>query len=310
MLTIKQEDDINCKKYYYAANMDWNSLKSSTRQSNMNSPSIKILPMTTLIFIIIFLSIVPPIFANDKIVNVATLDDYSPYCFPKSAKKSFQEIIPPGADSKNLQGYSWDILKESFHAAGYTIKLSVYPWKRAEYDTRTGIEDVVFPISKSKEREKNFYFSKESVDQVNFLVYVPLNSTIQWQGLNSLNGLTIGQMRGWTLGRKWSESSQIKKDNVSKIIQGFKMLDMGRMAGFAGYEINFDYTLKNENWKTKYKKLPSFDASIEYVAGVKTNPRVPEILNAFDLGKKEITRNRILEKIAENWGVDNTSSTQ
>lgn len=266
---------------------------------------VKELSVKLLILIIACFCLIPPIsFAQDKIVSVATLDEYSPYCFPKSDKKSFKEIIPPGSDSANLQGYSWDILRKSFHASGYTIKLSVYPWKRAEYDTKTGIEELVFPISKSPAREADLYFSKEPVDQVNFLVYVPLDSTIQWQGIDSLNGLTIGQMGGWALGKEWSENNKIKKDNVSKIIQGFKMVDMGRMAGFAGYEINFDYTLKTEGWKTQYRKLPSFDASIEYVAGSKTNFRVADILHDFDIGKRKIVENQTFDLISKKWGVD------
>lgn len=270
----------------------------------MKGLSRKKLPSKLLLLAITFLLIASPAFAQEKIVSVATLDDYSPYCFPKSDKKSFRELIPPGSDSANLQGYSWDVLRESFHAKGYTVMLSVYPWKRAEYDTKSGIDDLIFPISKSAAREEVFYFSKESVDQVNFLVYVPFDSTIQWQGIDSLNGLTIGQMRGWTLGKKWSENNQIKKDDVSKIIQGFKMLDMGRIAGFAGYEISFDYALKNENWKRQYKKLPSFDASIEYVAGVKTNLKVSEILQDFDLGKRKIVENKTFDRISRKWGVN------
>ncbi|MBF0258458.1 MAG: transporter substrate-binding domain-containing protein [Desulfamplus sp.] len=275
--------------------------KISMRKSSSTTTILTIVSLC-----IISLYINSPAFAQEKIVNVATLDDYSPYCFSKNDKKSSQESIPPGSDSANLQGYSWDVLRESFHAEGYTIKLSVYPWKRAVYDTKTGIEDIVFPMIKSQEREESFYFSKESVDQVNFIVYVPLDSTIQWQGIESLNGLTVGQIRGWNLGKQWSQNDKIKKDDLTKIIQGFKMLDMGRIAGFAGYEINFDYALKNENWKTKYKKLPSFDASIEYVAGVKTNPRVPDILRAFDLGKKKIVENKTFDLISTKWGVDIT----
>lgn len=257
------------------------------------------------ISVMIFLSIISIAYGQEKIVRVATLYDYSPYCFLAGGKQSFEESIPPGSDSANLRGYSWDILRASFHAQGYIIKLTVYPWKRAVYETKTGVEDVVFPMIKSAEREKTFYFSKEHVDQVNFLVYVPLDSTIQWHGIESLNGLTIGQISGWDLGKKWAENGKIKKDELTKIIQGFKMLDIKRIDGFAGYEINFDYALKSEGWKTEYKKLPSFDASIEYVAGAKINNKVPDILDDFDSGKKKIVENKTFDTILKKWGVAN-----
>lgn len=244
-----------------------------------------------------------PVDAAEKMVKVATLNDYPPYCFSKSDGKIFKELILPGQDSRDFQGYSWDILRESFHAAGFTIQLSVYPWKRAVYDTKIGMDDVVFPMIKNPEREKTFAFSKETVDEVKFLVYVPLESTIQWTGLHSLNGLTIGQIRGWNFGKKWDQAKGFKKDNVTKIIQGFKMLDMGRLDGFAGYEINFDYALKKENWKTTYRKLPSFDISIEYVAGVRTNPQMATILEGFDQGKRIILSNGVFDEISQKWGV-------
>ncbi len=242
--------------------------------------------------------------AAEKMVRVATLDDYPPYCFSKNGEKIFKEIIPPGQDSLTFQGYSWDILRESFHAVGYTIRLSVYPWKRAVYDTKIGMDDVVFPMIKNPEREKTFLFSKETVDEVNFLVYVPMNTEIEWQGLESLNGLTIGQIRGWNFGKKWDQATGFKKDDITKIIQGFKMLDMGRLDGFAGYEINFDYALKKENWKTSYRKLPSFDVSIEYVAGVRTNRNLPAILDDFDQGKQIILTNGVFDAISKKWGVE------
>jgi len=74
--------------------------------------SIAKLPAKLLLLAITFLFMASPVFAQEKIVSVATLDDYSPYCFPKSDKKSFKELIPPGSDSANLQGYSWDVLRE------------------------------------------------------------------------------------------------------------------------------------------------------------------------------------------------------
>ncbi|SLM30320.1 ABC-type amino acid transport/signal transduction systems, periplasmic component/domain [Desulfamplus magnetovallimortis] len=267
-----------------------------------------IYPIT--VFILLLSLFCLPVYSSEKIVKVATLDEYPPYCFPQKSKKGFNEIIPPGVDSANLQGYSWDVLRESFHAMGYTINLSIYPWKRAVYETSTGMDDIIFPMIKNPEREKTFSFSKESVDQVNFLIYVPLDSTIEWQGLDSLNGLTIGKIRGWNFGKKWDQATGFEKDDVTKIIQGFKMLDMGRIDGFAGYEINFDYALKNENWKTKYKKLPSFDASIEYVAGVKTNPGISIILDDFDLGKKKIIENGIFSDISRKWGVEEPPQNQ
>ena len=69
-------------------------------------------------------------------------------------------------------------------------------------------------------------------------------SPIQWQDLTSLDGLAIGTMRGWNFGDEWKANSAIEKYEISTILQGFRMLDAGRLDGLVGYEVNFDYALK------------------------------------------------------------------
>jgi len=238
--------------------------------------------------------------AADKIVKVATLVDYPPYCFLKENHKNDDAPIPPGSDSSKLKGYSWDMLRSSLHAMGYSIELHVYPWTRAMKYTEEGYVDVLFPTAKTKEREKKLYYSQEYVDQVKYLVYTRKDSTITWSGLMSLNGLTVGVMRGWNYGERWDSLDSLKKYPLSKIIQGFKMLHRNRLDGFAGYEINFDYTLEKNNMKSLFKKHPAFDKCEEFLVGPK-NTRILQILKDFDEGKKKIIMNGTFDEIIEKW---------
>jgi len=79
------------------------------------------------------LGIIPFIvFSTEKIVTVTTLTNNPPFTFSKlNYKKKTTKVIPPGSDSQRLQGYSWDVLRESFHEMGYTVKLYIVPWARA-----------------------------------------------------------------------------------------------------------------------------------------------------------------------------------
>ncbi|MCP3923784.1 MAG: amino acid ABC transporter substrate-binding protein [Desulfobacterales bacterium] len=67
--------------------------------------------------------------ADQKIVKIATLGDYAPYCMADKDVK-LNQIIPVGSDAKGFKGYSWDVVRESFHKMGYTIHLSISPWIR------------------------------------------------------------------------------------------------------------------------------------------------------------------------------------
>ncbi len=254
-----------------------------------------------ILFILVLLSLSSLICSAEKIVTVTTLDDYSPYCFRKENNLKDKKPILPGLDSVKLQGYSWDILRESLHEMGYTIQLKVYPWARAMKMVKSGKIDILFPTGKNKEREKVFYYSQEPVNQANFIVYIRKDSPIRWNGLESLNGLCIGEMRGWNYGEKWKACNLVTKKEVSKIMHGFKMLDKKRLDGFVGYEVNFDYVLKQKRWKTAYKKLPAFDATTEYVVGLKTNKQILQILHDFDAGKKRIIQNGKFDQIVDKW---------
>lgn len=256
-------------------------------------------------FICFFLGFTIAGWSSEKRVIVVTLDDYAPYCFLKeNPVKKKTEIIPSGSDSEKLQGYSWDILRESFHEMGYSIDLGVYPWARAMKLVTSGKADILFPAGKDREREDIFYYSQEPINSSKFIVYVRPDSHIRWEGLQSLDGLVIGVIRGFSYGYKWEARKGIRKYELNEILKGFRMLDEKHLDGFAGYEYNWDYTLRQAGWKNKYKKLPPFDFVEEYAVGLKTNPQVPKMLKDIDAGKKQIVENGKYNMILRKWFPD------
>ena len=64
-------------------------------------------------------------YADKSIIAVSVYNP--PYFITESGKDTGTEIVPPDLDAKKFSGYSWDILRESFHAMGYTIKLRAMP---------------------------------------------------------------------------------------------------------------------------------------------------------------------------------------
>ena len=79
------------------------------------------------------------------------------------------------------------------------------------------------------------------------------------------------------------------------------MLESNRIDGFAGYEIIFDYALKDSNLNRPFRKLPTFDSTSEYVVGLKTNKKVAKIINDFDIGKRQIIKTGKFDKITQKW---------
>ena len=252
-----------------------------------------------IVFSLFFISSI--LYGSDKIVSVATLEDYSPFGFVVGNSVG-DESIPPGRNSYKYQGYSWDVLRESFHIMGYTIKLSVSPWKRAMMNFKAGKVDILFPTGMNEERLKVFDYSQEFVNEAKYLIYVQADDiSIKWTGLESLKGLVIGVKRGFSYGDKWESFDSVTKFDVNTTLQGFQMLEKGRINGFLGYENIWDYFLKQKDWNKKYRKTPSFDSSKEYVVVLKTNPNGQTILKDFDTGKQKLTQSGRLEEIENFW---------
>ncbi|MCP3926076.1 MAG: transporter substrate-binding domain-containing protein [Desulfobacterales bacterium] len=256
--------------------------------------------MKSFLLILIFSLICFTVDAKEKIVTVATLNDYAPYCFADQHYK-VNQIIPKESDAKSFKGYSWEVLRESFHEMGYTINISITPWARAMSNFKGGSVDILFPTGKNSERQKIFDYSEESVNEAVFLVYLLKGNEFKWNGLKSLKNLRIGVKRGFNYGNKWNSETSIIKYEVTTILQGIKMLSLRRLDGFLGYEDSWDYILKKKKWSYKFVKFPSFDSSSEYLVTLKKNLNGKELLKAFDTGKKRIIKNGKLNKIKVKW---------
>jgi len=253
------------------------------------------------IFLICFILLLTSISTlGVSFVKVATLFDYAPFCMADKNIKYNQKVIV-GDDAVGFKGFSWDILRESFHAMNYSIDLSISPWARAMHLSNNGSVDVLFPTGKNKKRQEVYNYSKESVNDATFLLYVNANSNLKWDGLESLKGLKIAVIRGYNFGDEWGKIKGIQKVPINGIVQGFKMLEANRVDGFIGYEHNWDYVLKQKNNKHKFKKLPSFGSSSEYLVTLKSNPNGKQILKTFDEGKQILLKSGRLEEIRIKW---------
>lgn len=241
-------------------------------------------------------------FSKSNIVRLATLTDFAPYCFRiENSSRISKETIPPGSDSAQLQGYSWDVVRESFHKVGYTIELYVVPWARAMHYLINDKVDAIFPANRTEEREKDFTFSHGYVDRTPIVVYVPVESTLEWQGPSSLSGVRTGAVRGWAYGKTWESSKHIKKELTDTIHQSFSLMDRKRIDAVVGYEIAYDYLLKSTGKMAAYKKVGYLGDVNEYLMGKKDNPTVLTIFSAYDHGHQLLEQKGVMDEITRAW---------
>lgn len=237
--------------------------------------------------------------AEEKVVRLATLTGFAPYCFAiDNSTPKIVETIRPGDDSTQLQGYSWDVVRSSYHELGYTIVLYVAPWARVIHLLKSGKVDAVFPANRTKTRENEFIFSRKYVDRTPIVVYVPIDSDLVWQGLESLYGLRVGAVREWAYGKRWEKSEAIRRERMDSILQSFQVLDKERIDAVIGYEFAYDYVLKREGLLQKYKKIGHVDEVEEYLMGNRDIPQTEKIISVYDHGYQLLKENGTLDEIA------------
>ncbi len=240
--------------------------------------------------------------SESKTVVLATLTDFPPYCFRiENSRQITEEIIPPGSDSAQLQGYSWDVVRESFHEVDYTIVLYVVPWVRAMHYLTNNKIDAIFPANRTEKREVDYIFSRGYVDHTQIAIYVPADSSLVWQGPGSLSGARVGAVRGWAYGKEWESSKHITKELVDSISQSFSLLDRKRIDAVIGYEIAYDYVLKSEGKMAAYRKAGYLGDVDEFLMGKKNNPAVAQIISDYDRGHELLEQKGTLEEIARAW---------
>lgn len=244
--------------------------------------------------------------ATEKVVSIASLEDYAPLVYLANSGAT-AGTLAPGKHSENVMGYSWDLLRESYHTMGYTIQYVIVPWARAMSFVKQGQVDILFPTGKNAQRQQVFHYSRQPVNQVKYVLYVQQNSPLIWRGLDSLKNLTIGLKRGFNYGADWQNPEHINTFEVGKIPNGFQMLSKGHIHGFLGYEMNWDHVIRQNNWQHKYKKLATLGTSREYLVALKSNPKSLELLRAYDDGINKLQQSGRLKQLKQKWFIPQTT---
>ncbi|ASP39504.1 hypothetical protein CHH28_12840 [Bacterioplanes sanyensis] len=242
---------------------------------------------------------------SQPILQVTTLPDYAPFCYLyEGTGYGVEETLAPDQRSQVLRGFSWDVVRESLHAQGYHLRLTVQPWARAFRQASSEPGIAIFPVSRTEERLAYLSYSSYPVNRASYLVYVPRSSDIDWQGWGSFNGKRLAVMRGYNYGVEWQEWPEIELMEVDSMVQGFELILLGRVSGFAGYEVTWDHHLRQRpHLIDKVRKLPAYATNEEYLAIRSDTPNVERILQAFDRGYEQLQASGRLATLKIRYGL-------
>lgn len=188
-------------------------------------------------------------------------------CLPLSAKEviaGWEAWKPYQYENKagKLTGLDIEILKNAYAAVNYQVKFSKRPWKRVLVELETGKLNIAMSASKTKEREKKYYFSDPYRADVNVLI-VKKNASVNFK-IKKLADLKkydfkMGVIRGTYYGeefKKLVDNKILTTEEIVNEIQNIKKLLAGRIDGFVANKVSILTNLKEGGYLDKVEIHP------------------------------------------------------
>ncbi|MCP4162149.1 MAG: transporter substrate-binding domain-containing protein [Deltaproteobacteria bacterium] len=182
---------------------------------------------------------------------------------------------------------------EAFKLENIKVKLSYYPWKRSFVNVRNGESVATFPWMKTKDGNKDFFYSKEPVLKESIVFFHLKNNWFKWNNYKCLKKYSIGG----TIGYLYSDDLQkrgIKLQMVGKEDLNYKKILAGRIDAYPAsyfvgyYQINMLFEKKQASLFTHHSKpLMTTDY---YILFSKKIPNIKGIIKKFNSGLKKLKK--------------------
>jgi polar amino acid transport system substrate-binding protein len=156
--------------------------------------------------------LIAPFSAHSETIKI-TNGDWAPYM----------------AESLKHYGVVSHIVSETFALEGITVEYVFLPWKRAYEDAKEGKADGSIIWGFSEERAAELKFS-EPVINLETVLFIQKNSTVDWTTEEDLGKYSIGGVIGYSYGIEALETSgKVKISRIASPENNYKKLASGRL---------------------------------------------------------------------------------
>jgi polar amino acid transport system substrate-binding protein len=214
--------------------------------------------------------------------------------------------FPPYYAEEMLNG-GWisEIVKAALEDRGYEVEIRFMEWKKALDDTQNGYYDALLGAYFTRERAEHYYFSAP-IAQTRTGFFRRKDVKIRFKELEELKHFKIGVVEGYATSKDFDAADYFEKVKVSNLDEGLKMLYNEEIDLMADSRAVGKYRLKileNEisgiSKKIKFIR-PVLAMNKLYVAVSKKATNAHRKLIDFNLGFREILKNRTYRKIKKN----------
>ncbi|MDK0980554.1 EAL domain-containing protein [Clostridium perfringens] len=210
-------------------------------------------------------------------------------CDRKTIKVGFYEYYPYYYLNKNSipDGYYNELLEVISNKLNLNYEYVDCNITNALQKLKSGEIDLVFGISKTPDREKEYEFTDHYINNDNFAIYT--NKNIKSGDLKDLNGLKMGYLKGeenneWILRFLNNKGINVNIKNVSNYLQDKEYLYNNKV------DFVVENTRSNLNYENKnIKKIFEFSSGPVYIVSRKDNKKLIERIDSVlgDLEENE-----------------------
>lgn len=227
--------------------------------------------------------------------------------YAKTLNLATGEWAPWVSSSLKHHGVASHIAKEAFKTQNIDLDFNFYPWKRAYLSAKVTKEDVTGFWLKTKEREKDFYFSDEIFTIKNVLVFKK-GKNIDFDSVDDLKKYRIAVTRGYSYSQKIDnmiKSSQLNIHTVNSDLAGLRQTLKKDVFDAFICSMSVARTLMDENFtkeqisKLEISEKPVFEKSV-YLMVSKKHKNHKQILNSFNKGLKILRSKNLIKKMIED----------
>ncbi len=207
---------------------------------------------------------------------------------------------PPYVDEKLLEhGLSANIVKEALIKAGYSVNFEINEWSTVLEKTISGDYDVIAGAWYTDERAERLAFSEPFItNDVKFIKR--RGSGERFVELSDLNGLTIGIVKDYAYGPKFSELKNIKKHVKDSVYGSIRDLIAGDVDLVLADERVAIYEI-NQNIFGSFKKIEFLEKSFATrelrIAVSKKHPEHEAVTKAFNKAISEMKKDGTYDDI-------------
>lgn len=200
-------------------------------------------------------------------------------------------------ENKQPQGILVDMVKEVGKDLGCEFEILLRPWARAFFDAKMG-NGAIIGLSKTKDRQKIFYYSDEMfIDEL--ILVTKKNKKFKYNSFNDFKGKVVGVGRSSTYGDAFdakAESGLFKLNYDVNPTMRFQKLVDGETdvvvfgPGVLGYEMFLKTSPQILKYKNDLAILNNKFLSDPNFLGIKKSPANKRFLNLFNDALKRLKK--------------------